>query len=169
MDTDNLINYAAPEIKSLEPFYTNLMVSRLLVIKDEFSDNEKEKKATEDVLDSIHAIIDIDPPQISLRYECNNETWLEIMNDGLPAPEVTGGMAKNPDNTEYQSKAAVVGVKFSEGAEAPTKAYDEAIEMAKSTLADDIRAIITNCQPIIDEIKNYVVQEIKSTLGGNAS
>ena len=169
MDMNELLPLVEPELKSLEEFYTNLLKSRLLVIAGEFSDNEKESKATQEVIDSITAVITIDPLTVKLDYEYKLETWFSIMNEGMPAPDVTGGMAKNPDDTEYQSKAVITGGKFYEGAESPTYAYDEALQMAKSLMAEDIKTIITNSDLVKEKLTEFLAQKVNQTLGGDSS
>jgi len=169
MDMNELLLLAEPEIKELEFFYTNLVKERLNVVAGEFSDNEKERKATEEVIDSVHAVITLDPPTVKLVYECKNEPWLEIMDEGMPAPAVTGGTAHNPDNTTYQSKAAVTGGTYTAGAEAPSYALREALDMAKGFMAEDVKAIISSNTLIREKIKEYVVDKIQTTIRGDAS
>ena len=52
------INGAAERIKGLEEFMTNFGKSRLLVYAGEFSDNADEQAATNQIIDSFHAVLD---------------------------------------------------------------------------------------------------------------
>ena len=164
--SDDILLAAAADIQTLESFYTSLMRSELTKIADEFMDNPKERKATNEVLDSIHAVISIDPPSIRLSYECKHEAWLTIMNEGMEPPDVTGGLINNPDGTQSKSKAAVTGSKYVEGAEPATYAFDNCMKIANSTFKNDVQAIIQNCSAVKETVKQYLANEIQSALGG---
>ena len=166
--SEEAVSIITPNILSLESFYTNLMKQELIKVASEFKDNPDEAKATDDVINSIYAVITIDGTSISLSYECNNEVWLDIIDQGMEPTDVTGGRIKLPQGGERESKAAVTGGKYEAAKETATLAKENVMKMAESFFKTDLEDLMKD-DLVITMLKGHIVEEVKKVLGGNAS
>lgn len=81
---------------------------------------------------------------ISIKIECENPTWLEIINKGLAPPEVTGGSIELPDGGIRRSKAAVTGGIYVAGSEPASYAVDNGMKIIESLAPEEFREIINS-------------------------
>lgn len=169
MDMSNeILQLLSPNIISLESFYTNVMKSELIKVANEYKDNPDEARATDDVINTIHAVIKIENNEITLTFECDNETWLSVINDGLEAPMVTGGNVNLPQGGTRQSKAAVTGGIYLAAKETASLARDNGLKISKSLFKEDIENLF-HSDEVVQSIKELISQEISQILGGDAS
>ena len=170
MDMNNeIIELCKPEIKSLEMLYTNIFKAELQKIAGEYEDNNDEKIATQQVIDSFRAIINFEDSSIIMSFEYDNEPWFEIMNEGMEAPEVTGEDVELPQGGTKESNAAVTGGEYLEGAESGSMAKENAMKIINSLFPDDVRSIILNNPLVSTMIAGRLKEEIQKMLGGNVS
>ena len=84
----------------------------------------------------------IDSGTVKISVECDNPTWLEIINSGMEAPEVTGGIVHLPDGGIRMSKAAVTGGTYTAGAEPASYAMENGMKILHSVATEEFRGII---------------------------
>lgn len=80
---------------------------------------------------------------ISYEITSSNESWREIMDEGIAAPSVTGGEVNLPQGGTRPSKAAVTGGIFTEGSEAAGYAEENSKKIISSVLGDEVQNHIT--------------------------
>ena len=169
MLSEEIIQAIAPAIQEREFFYTAIFRNELIKIADEYSDNSDEKIATQQVIDSIHAVIKIEGSHISMSFECDNEPWFTVMNEGMDAPYVNGETVDLPQGGQRKSKASSSGGYFSEGSEPGSTAQENAMKLINSLFPEDIKEIIASDELVSTIIKGRLSEEIQKVLGGNAS
>ncbi len=89
------------------------------------------------------------PISISYKFTSDNEFWRNQIDEGIDAPEVTGGMITTPSEGHRKSKAAVIGGVFLGGTEAPAMAEENSRKIIDSLLPGEIQ------DKIMDLVKNY--------------
>lgn len=77
-------------------------------------------------------------------YIVCDHPWFKIMDEGMDAPEVTGGMINLPQGGQRKSKAAVVGGTYSEGSEVGSMITEESMNLINASAQEDIRGIISD-------------------------
>ena len=104
---------------------------------------------------------------ITGRIECDHP-WFTVMDEGMDAPEVTGGDVKLPQGGTRKSKAAVIGGTYSEGSEAGSMITEESMNIINSAASTDIQEIISSVgldnapQAIIDYGNTFCTNIVKS-------
>lgn len=101
---------------------------------------------------------------VSYEITSENEPWRTIMEEGLPAPEVTGGAIELPQGGTRQSKAAVTGGIFTEGSEASSYAEDNTKKMISSLLPEEIQSHIQSLLhgDSISDVESFLTNLAKS-------
>ena len=97
----------------------------------------------------------------------DNEFWrMENMEEGIPSPEVTGGMITTPQGTKKPSKAAITGGVFTEGAEAATYADENSRKIIDSLFSSEVSeqcmALIENPAAVIQELEFFFTNVVKN-------
>ena len=84
--------------------------------------------------------MDMSSFSISVSYEITsgNEEWRGVIDNGMGAPEVTGGTIQLPQGGERESQAAATGGIFTEGSEAGSQAEENARKIIDSLLPEEI-------------------------------
>lgn len=170
MDMSNeILEAVMPQIKSLESLYTNIFRSELQKIAGEYEDNPDEQIATQQVINSVQAVITSEGTSLKMEFKTANDPWFEIMNEGMEAPEVTGGEIALPQGGTRESHAAVTGGVFYEGAEPDSMGAENAMKMIRSLFPEDVKEIITGDELVKTIISGRLSEEIQKALGGGAS
>jgi len=84
----------------------------------------------------------INEGRITGRIVCNHP-WFKVMDKGMDAPEVTGGMIDLPQGGQRKSRAAVIGGVYEEGAEAGSRISENAMKIIGSVAPGDIQQLIS--------------------------
>ena len=103
----------------------------------------------------------------SMVVECNNEEWLNVINSGMSAPFVSGGIVHLPQGGVRDSEAAVVGGTYLAGAEPASYALDNGMKIIKSVVVDEISNVISSkglaCKPEdIKDVENFLTNILKN-------
>jgi len=81
---------------------------------------------------------------ITIMWEISsaNDDWRSAMDDGVPAPEVTGDIVHLPQGGTRKSKAAITGGIFTEGSEAAGHAEENSKKIISSVLPEEVQSRI---------------------------
>ena len=82
--------------------------------------------------------------KISYEITSANEEWRSVMENGQPAPSVTGGVVQLPQGGTRESRAAVTGGIFTEGSEAGSYAEENAKKIIESLMPAEIQDSLSN-------------------------
>ena len=95
---------------------------------------------------------------VSFEIVSDNEAWQGVMEEGMAAPYVSGGLIDLPQGGKRESEAAITGGFFEEGSENSTVAKDNAKKMVTMLLPELLKSYL----------KSYMqggsLQELENTL-----
>jgi len=80
---------------------------------------------------------------VSYEITSSNESWRELMDEGISPPSVTGGDIILPQGGTRPSRAAVTGGIFTEGSEAAGYAEENSKKIISSVINEEIQDHIT--------------------------
>ena len=146
----------------------NFAKTRFLVNADEFGANDAEREELMNIADGITCSVQSDGKSVSLHIEYGQSPYLDIVQNGMPAPVTHGGGEITlPSGETEPSNAATSGVELPWYSKTGEDVMGEVATMLQQLFRDAVMdAVRESRSEIADAAKTYLIPHLQLALGG---
>ena len=159
-----------PKLVGWQTTGQNFAKQRFLVNADEFGANAQEREELMNIADGIACTISSDGGSVALQIEYGHSPYLDIIQNGMPAPVTHGGGEITlPSGETELSRAATSGVELPWYSKAGEDVMGEVSTMLQSLFRDAVQdAIGESRSEIVEAAKTVLIPNLQMALGGGS-